>query len=176
MTPAKYPLLMRLLHWLMAITILSIIASGWYMAGLSKDVSYKYDIYPWHKSFGILVLLLVAIRILIRLFSKVPELPKGLPNREKVLAKITHYSLYALMILVPLSGLTMSDAGGRDVFFFGIQLPEFMEDNKELAGTLHTIHSYIPYAFLAIIALHVVGAFKHRFMDKPEHDVLGRML
>lgn len=176
MTPEKYPVLMRLLHWLMAFTILGIIASGWYMASLSKEVSYKYDIYPWHKSFGILVLLLVAIRIIVRLFSKVPELPKELPNHEKVLARLTHYSLYALMILVPLSGLTMSDAGGHDLFLFGIPLPEFMEDNKELAGTLHTIHSYIPYAFLAVIALHIVGALKHRFMDKPENDVLGRML
>ncbi|WP_257254601.1 MULTISPECIES: cytochrome b [unclassified Endozoicomonas] len=176
MISEKYPVLMRLLHWLMALTILGIIASGWYMAGLSKDVSYKYDIYPWHKSFGILVLLLVVIRILIRLFSKVPKLPKGLPHHEKVLARVTHYSLYALMILVPVSGLTMSDAGGRAVFFFGIPLPELMEDNKELAGTLHTIHTYIPYAFLGIIALHVVGALKHRFMDKPENDVLGRML
>ncbi|WP_062269071.1 cytochrome b [Endozoicomonas arenosclerae] len=176
MTPEKYPALLRLLHWLMAIAVLGMIGSGWYMASLSQDVSYKYDIYPWHKSFGILVLLLVAIRILVRFFSKVPELPKGLPKHEKILAKITHYSLYALMIIVPLSGFTMSDAGGHDIFFFGIKLPELMANNKELAGILHTIHTYIPYVFLAVIGLHILGALKHRFMDKPENDVLGRII
>ncbi|MGI9283114.1 MAG: cytochrome b [Endozoicomonas sp.] len=176
MTPEKYPALLRLIHWLMAIAVLGMIGSGWYMANLSQDVSYKYDIYPWHKSFGILVLILVAVRILVRLFCKTPSLPKGLPNHEKMLAKITHFSLYALMIIVPLSGFTMSDAGGHDIFFFGIQLPELMENNKELAGVLHTFHSYVPYVFLAIIALHILGALKHRFMDKPENDVLSRMI
>ncbi|MGI9276120.1 MAG: cytochrome b [Endozoicomonas sp.] len=173
--PEKFPVLMRLIHWLMAICILGMVGSGWYMAGLSKDVSYKYDIYPWHKSFGVLVLFLLVARILVRLCSKFPPLPAGLPNHEKKLANLVHGLLYLLMLMVPLSGYMMSDAGGHDVLFFGIPMPDFLDD-KDLAGFLHTVHGYIPYVMLGIIGLHVLGALKHRFMDSPENDVLKKML
>lgn len=176
MTPEKFPVLLRLIHWLMAICLLGLIASGWYMAGLSADVSYKYDFYPWHKSFGVLVIFLIALRILVRLCSKIPELPAGLPNHEQKMANLTHFLLYVLMILVPLSGYMMSSAGGHDIFFFGILMPDVLEDNKELAGTLHTIHGYIPYVLLGFVSLHILGALKHRFFDTPENDVLKKML
>ena len=174
----KFPVLMRLMHWLMAVAILGLIGSGWFMAGLDPETApYKYEIYFWHKSFGVLALVLIVARILIRFSSKVPELPAGLPSFEKVLAKLAHLSLYLLMIAVPLSGLIMSDLGGHAIPFFGLTtLPDMLETNKELAGQLHSIHIFIPYVLLGIIALHVLGALKHRFMDSPENDVLKKML
>ncbi len=33
----KYPLALRVLHWLIAVMILSMIAVGWYMVGLQRD-------------------------------------------------------------------------------------------------------------------------------------------
>lgn len=177
MQTEKFPVLMRLMHWLMAVTILGLIASGWFMAGLDAETApYKYDIYFWHKSFGVLAIILIIARIFIRLASTVPELPAGLPNHEKKLAHIVHGLLYLFMFFVPVSGLLMSDIGGRDVPFFGLTLPDLFETNKELAGQLHSIHVFIPYVLLGIIALHVLGALKHRFMDKPENDVLKKML
>ena len=172
----KYPVLMRAIHWLMAIGFLGLIASGWYMAGLEKSVSYKYDIYYWHKSFGTLALFAIALRILVRLASSVPPLPEALPGHEKKLAHLAHFLLYAMMIAVPLSGFLMSDYGGRAIELFNWATFEFLEDNKELAGTFWEIHTTIPYIFLGIIVVHILGALKHRFFDEPENDVLKRML
>lgn len=172
----KYPVLMRLIHWLMAIGLLGLIASGWYMAGLDKSVSFKYDIYFWHKSFGVVALFTVALRILVRLISAVPALPDTIPGYEQKLARLAHFLLYTMMIAVPLSGFLMSDFGGRPVPLFNLTTFELLEDNKDLAGTLWQIHTTIPYIFLGIIALHIAGALKHRFYDKPENDVLKRML
>ena len=172
----KYPILMRVIHWLMAIGIIGLIASGWYMTSLDKSVSYKYDIYFWHKSFGTLALFAIALRILVRLISVVPALPDSMPGHEKKLAQLAHFLLYAMMIAVPLSGFLMSDFGGHPIPLFNWATFELLEDNKELAGTLWEIHTTIPYVLLGIIALHILGALKHRYFDKPENDVLKRML
>ncbi|UYM18210.1 cytochrome b [Endozoicomonas euniceicola] len=177
METEKYPVLMRLMHWLMAITILGMIGSGWFMAGLDPDTApYKYDIYFWHKSFGVLAMLLIVARIIIRLSIKHPKLSETLPSFEKALAKLAHFSMYLLMIAVPVSGLLMSEFSGKPIPFFGLTLPEVIENNKELAGQLHSIHTSIPFVLLGIIALHILGALKHRFMDSPENDVLKKML
>lgn len=177
METEKYPVIMRFMHWLMAITILGMIGSGWFMAGLDPDIApYKYDIYFWHKSFGVLAMLLIIARIAIRLSIKHPGLPEALPAFEKVLAKLAHFSMYLLMLAVPVSGILMSEFGGHAIPFFGLTLPEVIENNKELAGLLHSIHTTIPYVLLGIIGLHILGALKHRFMDSPENDVLKKML
>ena len=168
---------MRAMHWLVSITILGLIACGWYMTSLDDSASYKYDIYHWHKSFGVLVLFLLFARILIRWASRVPPLPEGMPTHEKLLARLVHWLLYLMMFLVPATGYLMSGAApGRTVPFFNWTMPDLVEKNKEWAGLLHDIHIVIPYVLLGIVVLHILGALKHRFFDKPENDVLKRML
>ncbi|MET4692444.1 cytochrome b [Endozoicomonas lisbonensis] len=177
METQKYPVLMRFMHWLMAITILGIIGSGWFMTGLDPDTApYKYDIYFWHKSFGVLALMLIIARTIIRFSSNFPRLSANLPAFETVLAKFAHFSMYLLMFAVPVSGMLMSEFGGHAIPFFGLTLPEVIENNKELAGLLHSIHTTIPFVLLGIIGLHILGALRHRFMDSPENDVLKKML
>lgn len=174
---SKYPLIMRLMHWLMALIILGLIACGWFMTSLDDDVSYKYDLYHWHKSFGVLVLFLLFARVVFRWASRVPPLPETMPWYERKLAHLVHWLLYLMLFLVPASGYLMSGAApGRDVPFFKWTMPDLVEKNKELATILHDIHVVIPYVLLGIIALHVLGALKHRFMDKPENDVIHRIL
>ena len=143
----KYPVLVRLLHWLMAICILGLIGSGWYMAGLDSNDPDKYVLYPWHKSFGVLVLISFVLRVVVRLISSIPELPHSMPNHEKKLAHLAHILLYLMMFLVPASGYLMSAMGGHDIFLFQIQMPDIADD-KEIATLMHSIHEYAPYVLL----------------------------
>ena len=178
-TPAttKYTLLMRILHWLIALLILGMIGVGWYMAGLPDDHPTKYDIYPIHKSFGITLLGLVVIRLLVRFFSPIPELPRALAWWEKLLTKTVHFLLYLLMLLVPISGYMMSDFAGFPVEWFGIEIPGFVEDNMESSQGALDAHGLLPYILLGLIVLHLLGLLKHRFLDKnKDTDVLKRML
>ena len=167
---------MRVIHWLMAISILGLIAVGWYMQGIPDESPDKYALYPWHKSFGVTLLILFAIRLVVRLFSNVPPAPAALAGWEKLLSKVTHFVLYLLMLVVPLSGLMMSDYAGFPVALFGIELPDMLIDNEQRAELMHSIHSIIPYVLLGVVILHLLGALKHRFFDEPESDVLKRML
>ena len=176
MAPEKYSVPMRALHWLMAICIMGMIFSGWYMAGLDDTAPDKFSLYPWHKSFGVLLLGLIVIRIIVRLASALPDIQATLPNYERNLARLAHLLLYLLMVIVPVSGFIMSDAGGHDILFFGLELPDLLETNKQLGGTAHEMHEYAGYFLLGVVVVHILGALKHRFMDHPENDVLKKTL
>lgn len=167
---------MRIMHWGMALLILGIIAVGWYMAWLDKSVSYKYELYYWHKSFGVLVIFLIAARLVIRWLSKLPPPLTTVTTVERRVGTLVHWLLYLLLILVPLSGYFMSDAAGKAIPLFNLVMPSFLDKDPELAGLLHSIHTKIPYVMLGLIALHIAATLKHRFFDKPENDVLKRML
>lgn len=175
-TSDKYTIPMRLMHWVFAVLILSIIGVGWYMVGLDKSVSYKYDLYHLHKSFGVLVLLLLVARLVIRWMSRIPPAPKSIPLLQQRLGKLAHVLLYLFMFVVPASGYLMSNAGGRDVPLFNLVMPKIIEKNRELAGFFHDSHEIVAYTLLGIIVVHTLAALKHRFLDKPESDVLHRMM
>ncbi len=173
----KYPLTSRILHWLMAAIILFLLGLGIYMVDfLSKEAPNRMEIYNLHKSLGVIILVLIFIRILNRLAFKTPTFPNSLPKIEKIAANLAHFALYFLMIAMPLSGYLMSNSFGYHVNFFGIELPMLMEKNLELAPIISQSHTIFGYSLIAIISLHILGVIKHRFFDRPENDVLKRMI
>lgn len=172
----KYNALLRILHWAMGVTIIGLLTLGIYMADLDKEDPSRMDLYNLHKSFGALILILVFVRIAVRIFTKTPELPKGLSAFVKKAAKLAHYALYFFMFFIPLSGYIMSNSYGYPVAIFGFELPKLFADNKETGGLAGEAHELLAYALIALLILHVAGALKHRFFDKKENDVLGRMI
>jgi cytochrome b561 len=173
----KYPISSRILHWLMAAIILFLLGLGIYMSEfLSKEAPNRLDIYNLHKSLGALVLGLVFVRIINRFIFKAPALPNSLPKFERIAAHLAHVALYLLMIAVPLSGYLMSNLFGYPVHFFSVNLPNIVEANPDLGMKIHESHGVFAYILLGVIALHVAGVIKHKFFDKPENDVLKRMI
>ena len=175
----KYPLTMRILHWTMAVIILGLIAAGWSMVSPDGQTPSRFDfLYPWHKSFGMLILLLVMVRMVTRWRARVPELPAGLSPWEARAAKIGHTALYTLMVVVPCMGYSMSSSYTQSdgVPFFGLDLPELLPKNDARFEVFQALHRYLAYTLLVLVVLHVAGALKHRFLDKDRgNDVLSRM-
>ena len=175
----KYPATLRILHWVRAVLIISLIAAGWTMTVLNDDVTAKFNLlYPWHKSFGVLVFLIVLTQLAIRGISRLPE-PAPLPAHEKILSHAVHVTMYALLLIVPLMGYAMSSSYTQSdgVFFFGIHLPELLPKDDDRFRLFQLLHKTLAYSLLALITLHVVGALKHRFVDKDRRtDVLPRMI
>jgi len=175
----KYPLAMRILHWSMAAIIFGMIWAGWTMVSLDDRVPVKFDVfYPWHKSFGMLILLLVTVRLAWRLRTSVPALPGGLAPWEVRAAKLGHTALYVLMFVVPCMGYAMSSSYTQSdgVFFFGVNLPELLPKNDARFAVFQALHRYLAYTLLFLVVLHVAGALKHRFLDRDRgNDVLSRM-
>lgn len=84
-----------------------------------------------------------------------------------------------MLLIVPLMGYAMSSSyiQSSGVPFFGIHLPELLPKNDDRFRVFQFLHKTLAYSLLALIALHVVGALKHRFLDKDRRtDVLPRMM
>jgi cytochrome b561 len=173
----KYSLSSRIIHWVMAVIIIPTLMIGIYMTNfLDKESPSRMDIYNLHKSFGVVVLILIIIRILNRSIFKAPALPDTLKKSEKFLSKMVNISFYFLMIAIPLSGYLMSNSAGYPVKLFSLQMPALIEGNQNLLSIFHEAHEIFGYALLLILSLHIIAVFKHRFFDKPENDVLKRMV
>ena len=179
---SEYGLLSKALHWAMALIIITLLGVGIYMADLPTDTEeqkqYAYQFFGLHKSFGVVALVLISVRIAWIRISPAPALPAVFEPKEKMIVKGLQGLLYILMIFVPLSGYLMSNAGGYPINFFGLaELPALIGKSKEIGGIAHEAHEIMGFAILGLIVLHVAGAVKHRLKDKGgESDILKRML
>lgn len=177
----RYPTSLRLLHWVRALIITGLLWAGWHMTGMNDEVASKFELYyPWHKSFGVLAFLLVLTQIALRV--RTPHIPQPLETLapyERLLSRLIQRVMYALLVIVPLMGYSMSSTFTMSdgVFFFGVNLPELLPKNDDWFVVFQLLHKVCAYTLLALIVLHIAGALKHRFYDKdPRNDVLRRML
>lgn len=178
----RYPVSIRILHWLRAILILGLIACGWYMTGRAEYDPTAGILYPNHKQFGILVWLLALLHLTLRWRYRavLPHEPEALKPWEKWLSHGIHRMLVALTLLTPLLGYAMSssfpDSDGVP-FFFLSHVPEILPKSDAAFAVFQALHECSAYLLLALIVLHVAGTLKHRLEDKGgETDVLPRML
>jgi cytochrome b561 len=178
----EYGSLSKTLHWLMAAIILTLIGVGIYMADLPKDTAeqkaHAFQFYNLHKSFGVVAMVLIILRLVWIRISPAPALPAAFAPKERMVVKLLQSLLYLMMIVVPLSGYLMSNAGGHPINFFGLgELPALVGESKSLGGIAHEMHEITGWAILVLIVLHMAGAIKHRLKDKGgETDILKRML
>ncbi|RDE22896.1 cytochrome b [Motiliproteus coralliicola] len=175
----KYSLSMRLLHWSMAAMIIGLLAVGLYMTGIPDDAPDKYDLYPAHKAFGFIVLMLILVRVATRLRSQIPALPDGLASWEQKLSHAMHALLYLSMVAMAVSGYLMSSfyEYSHGIELFGlITVPDITEKSEYWSGVFHLIHEIGGWVMIGALGFHIAGVIKHRWLDAPENDVLGRMV
>ena len=162
---SSFTVLQRLLHWLMAICIIAMLFIG---VGMVSTIMPKYvPLLVTHKTLGIAILILALVRIAVRLRSGTPPLPMDLPPPMKLGAVLSHYALYALMLLMPLLGWAMLSAGGYPiVLLWGIHLPPIAPTSAPLQALLWTAHQYLGLAFFALILLHLAAALFHALIRR----------
>mgnify|MGYP002152392611 FL=1 len=154
----------QLLHWLMAVGILTAMVLGWVMVSLPMGVT-KFQLYALHKSLGITLLALALLRILWRWVSTVPPLPTEMPSYERALAKATHRLLYALMLLMPLSGYVINSAANFPLNVFGlVQIPNVTPESPFLEAIASNLHLSFFWAFAVLLLMHIGGALRHHFI------------
>lgn len=171
--PLRYPVLLRVIHWFMAVTIIALFAMGLYMTGLEREDPLRGTLYGLHKSFGALILFLVLLRVVVKLATKTPKLPQVFAKWEIGLAHAAHGMLYVLMFAVPVAGICMSNSFGHGVSMFGLELPRLFPENREVGALAADLHEWLAFGIIGVALLHAAGALKHRFIDK--RDILYRM-
>lgn len=167
--------LSKLFHWLIALLVGAQFYLVWAPDFITISDTIKTQYVLLHKSFGISILVLSTLFILWRTVNIRPLLPASQSFWKQILAKIVHYSLFILLLAMPILGYLMSVADGRAVRFFGLfELPNLVSTNPKMADFYFQTHSTLGYVFLALIGLHVAAALHHHFILKD--DVLKRML
>jgi cytochrome b561 len=171
---ARYTSVAIALHWLIAAAIACSFGLGLYMADLPVS-PIKLKLYSYHKWLGITILLLVIIRLLWRLTHRAPPAPPGMAPWQRSAAAASHFLLYVLTLIIPISGWMFSSAAGFKVVYLGlVPLPDLVGKDKSLAGQLQFAHEALNWVMAAVVVLHVAAALKHHWVDRD--DVLRRML
>ncbi len=78
------------------------------------------------------------------------------------------------MVLLLLGWVAASGFGATPYLFGVIPLPALIAKDKPTAEAVGGVHGLLPWALLALIALHVAGALYHAVVKL--NGVLGRML
>lgn len=174
-TNVRYNRLSIALHWLMVLLIAAVYAvielKGIYPRGSEPREAMK----MWHFMLGLTVLVLVLVRIAVRLKQgKAPAITPPIARWQAVLAKLTHLSLYALMLGLPLAGWLILSLSGKPIPFWGLELPALVGENKDLAGTLKELHETAGKVGYGLIGLHAVAALFHHYIQRD--NTLTRML
>lgn len=152
--------LARLLHWVMAAMIVSMLFVG---TGMVTTVSGRHAaLVAMHKPLGVAVLVLACVRVVVRLSSRPPALPADLPGWQKFAAHGSHLVLYALMIAMPLVGWAMLSAGGYPVTLGGgVRLPSIVPADAVWFAWLRHAHRWLAYLFFATFLAHFAAALYH---------------
>lgn len=150
MPKTSYSLTQRVLHWSMALLIFFNLLfpdgmNRWHHLHRSGQPISPDDIAGAniHAYIGILILMLAALRLIVRALSGAPTEAEGSPAVLHLVARATHAALYLLLFAMPLSGIA--------AYYFGI----------DSLGSLHG--GPVKMLLWVLISLHVLGAFAQHF-------------
>ncbi len=161
----------RVLHWGMAVLILTMLFVG---VGMVSSISLRPSLLSLHRPIGIAILLLVILRLGNRLRHPPPPLPADLPSIQKLAAHASHWLLYGLMFAMPLIGWSMLSAGGYPVTVFkGFMLPAIAPHDPIVYAALRTAHTWLALLLFATVLMHLAAALFHAWVRRD--NVLASM-
>lgn len=165
----------KTLHWLAAACVLV----AWLIGVVGDDSfpkAWKGAILFTHISFGLLVLALLLGRLGWRLAGPAPPaIATPFEPWMGVAALAAHVMLYALLLMVPLSGIVLQFARGQAVPLFGLyEIATPWVRDRAFARSVKEVHELLAHALLILAMLHAVAALVHHHLLKD--DTLRRML
>ena len=179
----------RLLHWSVAALVLITAPVGFIMVdrsdtkipdGPAKEAFEATTelMYSWHKVIGLVILALMLARLLYRLTQGAPRSEPSLSAVENGLSHALHWTLYALLIAIPISGY-IGISYGDYLSVFGAKLPGLValhdgDNHDKVAEQIFKMHGWAATVLLTLAALHILAALYHRFVKRDA--VLARMM
>jgi cytochrome b561 len=172
---AKYSGVAIALHWIIALGIIVNAALPWIWE-VAGDENVR-PLIDTHKSIGVTILGLAIMRLLWRLTHRAPALPAGYKPWEVTASHVAHWSLYALLFAMPLSGWIMDsaykDAASHPMLWFGLfewpRIGPILHLELPLKTSIHdsfaVVHTALSYGLYVLFVLHVGGALKHQWLD-----------
>lgn len=159
---SRYQPVLVALHWLLALMIIGLMCLGFFvLAQMPNSDPHKLDILVWHMSGGMLVLVLMILRLIIRRWSARPvAAATGSPLLDR-LASIAHVGLYVIVFLMIASGWSTG----------WLISGAFQPNGPPLPDSFAVLPTFQAHAALAtllaiLIAAHVAAALYHQLVLK----------
>jgi cytochrome b561 len=169
-----YPTTSKLLHWLVALCVLATAPAAIAMTRVGEGPTQNV-LFNFHKSLGVLILILMILRLINRLAVGAPIADPAIAPWQKAASATVHTSFYALLLAMPIVGYIANSAFGAPTPFFGLfNVPPIVEKNEALATPLFTIHRWVGWLVIILVLTHVSAALYHHFVRGD--SVLRRML
>jgi cytochrome b561 len=90
-------------------------------------------------------------------------------------AQIAHYSLYVLLVAVPVVGVVLQFARGDALPLFGLaEIPSPWLKDRALAHSVKEVHEILAHALVVLAAFHAAAALIHHWVFRDR--TLVRML
>ena len=170
-SPTQFTLLSRILHWLMAAMLLTMLFLG---VAMVASLGNYHRLAAIHRPLGIMILILAAIRLVNRMFTTLPPFPLTMSRRERFLASASERLLYTLMFALPLVGWGMLSAGHYPIVMFGpVHLPPILPANPVLYTLLRKTHTILAYLLFVTFLAHLSAVLYHTFIIRDR--LLSRM-
>ena len=170
---ARFDFVTIILHWLTA-TLLVFQAVTGLTLEFARDSVPILPLLDFHRSAGSTLWFLAMTRIVWRAtFAKFPPFPEWMSNAQKWIATKIEYILYGLLLLQPLTGLTMTLLLGEPFHLFFWTVPPLVHRNLDLWENLLTIHRAGAWCLFAVVGGHAGMALLHHYVFRDE--VLERM-
>jgi cytochrome b561 len=173
-TTERFGLVAKTLHWLTLVLLIGAFTLAVSMVNMPFSPR-KLEFYSWHKWVGVTIFLLAVLRLAWRLANPVPLQPASIPPWQRRLAGLSHATLYAILIVMPVTGWIMSSALNLPVVYLGlIPIPSPFGVDRALGETMKVVHLSLAVTLLVLVTIHVLAALYHHFALRD--DVLRRML
>jgi cytochrome b561 len=169
--PTQFAVSSRILHWLMAAMLLTMLFIGVAMVASLGDY---HRLVAIHRPLGIMILILAVVRLVNRMFTTLPPFPPTMSDWERGVASASERFLYALMFALPLVGWGMLSAGHYPIVMFGrLHLPPLLPANPMLYATLRETHTILAFLLFATFLAHLSAVLFHTLIVRDR--LLHRM-
>jgi len=168
-TPAlpRYDRVAIWLHWGIGVLLLAEIAFGLLLDEIApRGTPARAGVINLHKSFGIVLGVLIVVRIVWRLGHAPPPWPATMSARRQRAANLGHVALYVCMVVAPLAGYLGSNFSKHGVRFLGVAIPPWGPDWPAAYSFLVALHDASAYLLLALTIGHVAMALKHALIER----------
>lgn len=173
-SPSRFGWCEMTLHWGMVVLFVVLYGSIEWKEYFPKGDPFRLWLVDLHRSLGLGVFVLVWMRLWLRATACRPAIRPPISAGQEFLARLFHYALYIVMILMPVSGYLMTNAAGGEVWLFALPLPRLVGPDAILAATLQQIHELIGNASYFMIAAHTLAALGHHYLRRD--NTLWRIL
>ncbi|MGA8157772.1 MAG: cytochrome b/b6 domain-containing protein [Rhodoplanes sp.] len=173
-SPDRYGAVVQGSHWLTVLLIVFAWLLGQYMDGLPRAVS---PTAHWlHNEAGLLVLIFLAVRLAWRWIDVKPAPEKSRFGVFAVrAAQFAHIALYALMLAVTVTGITLVFVRGRALDVLGlVQIASPWARDPAFARSVVEIHGLLSNILMLLAFAHALAALAHHWVLRD--STLRRML